>query len=78
MGWDSNPNRAKLEKMVCAYYRAGCGEKVEKALARCAKDKLTGMIKEKVFEETVGPIVKETLQELFGEMAGELLLSLIV
>jgi hypothetical protein len=76
--WDRKPGRAKLEKIVCTYYRGGCGERIEKALANCAKDEGTGQIKEAVFEETIGPLVSQVLEELFGNMLGELMLAAII
>ena len=75
--WDSNPKIAKLEKIVCTFYKAGGVEKLRHKIQEAVKEETNAAIQEELFGTTFEEITEEILSEAFGDAAGELLMAFL-
>ena len=76
--WDDDKCKAKLQKIICTFYRGGLGEKIEEKLEKMAKDAILGEIKSWTYEATITPILQKFLEDMFGEFLGEFVVGILL
>jgi hypothetical protein len=75
--WDKNPKIAKLEKIVCTFYKCGGSEKMRDKIEEAMKNEANAALQEELFGTTFESITEEILSETFGDFAADMLLAFI-
>jgi hypothetical protein len=75
--WHRNPKIAKLEKIVCTFYKAGGAGKLVHKIEEAVRDEANGALQEELFGSTFENIAEEILSETFGDVAADLLMLFI-
>lgn len=75
--WDRNPKVAKLEKIVCTFYKAGGARKLLHKIEEAVKEEVNGALQEELFGSTFEGIAEEILSETFGDIGAEILMAFI-
>mmetsp|Transcript_37450 Transcript_37450/g.48452 ORF Transcript_37450/g.48452 Transcript_37450/m.48452 type:complete len:194 (+) Transcript_37450:48-629(+) len=75
--WDSNPKIAKLEKIVCTFYKAQGSETMRQKIQEAMQDEANGDLQEQLFGTTFENITEEILSEAFGDVAADFLMAFI-
>jgi hypothetical protein len=77
-GWDPNPKIAKLEKIVCTFYKGGGYKKIQHKIEEAVRDEANGALQEELFGTTFEAITEEILSEAFGDVAADILLAVFI
>lgn len=75
--WHRDPKIAKLEKIVCTFYKAGGAGKLINKIEEAVKEEANGALQEELFGSTFENIAEEILSETFGDVAADILMVFI-
>jgi hypothetical protein len=75
--WDRDPRIAKLEKIVCTFYKAQGSKKILRKIQEAVQDEFNEALQEDLFGATFEEITEEILSETFGDFAADVLLALM-